>query len=167
MMSGGLVGIISVAPGLDLYHPGLAYLIGMDVAATAPLVNNLLLKYKLDDAVGAFAVHGFGGFAGLVISGIFLAGYPNMNGMAPISFLGQLGGAVVMAALGFIPGYVISYALNKAGLLRVPAHAEERGLDLTEVPAQAYPEWSSMYGQSSSVGGSEPSPLIHAEPKSA
>ena len=104
--------------------------------------------------------------AGLVISGIFLAGYPNMNGMAPISFFGQLGGAVVMAALGFIPGYVISYALNKAGLLRVPAHAEERGLDLTEVPAQAYPEWSSMYGQSSSVGGEQPSVLLNAEPKS-
>jgi Amt family ammonium transporter len=147
MMSGGLVGIISVAPGLDLYHPGLAYLIGMGVAAVAPLVNNLLLKFRLDDAVGAFAVHGFGGFAGLVISGIFLAGYPNMNGMAPISFFGQLGGAVVMAALGFIPGYLVSWALKKAGVLRVPAHAEERGLDLTEVPAQAYPEWSGIYGE--------------------
>ena len=158
MMSGGLVGIISVAPGLDLYHPGLAYLIGMGVAATAPLVNNLLLKFRLDDAVGAFAVHGFGGFAGLVISGIFLAGYPNVNGMAPISFLGQLGGAVVLAALGFIPGYVLSYALKQFGMLRVPAHAEERGLDLTEVPAQAYPEWNSMYGPSTSVGGAAPAP---------
>ena len=162
MMSGGLVGIISVAPGLDLYHPGLAYLIGMGVAAAAPLVNNLLLKFKLDDAVGAFAVHGFGGFAGLVISGIFLAGYPNMNGMAPISFFGQLGGALVMAALGFIPGYIISYILKHFDMLRVPAHAEERGLDMTEVPAQAYPEWNAMYGQSTSVGTSEPtaSPLI-------
>ena len=72
--------------------------------------------------------------------------------------LRQLGGAVVMAALGFIPGYAISYALKKADLLRVPAHAEERGLDLTEVPAQAYPEWDSMYGTSTSVGGSAPAP---------
>ncbi|MBN7823438.1 ammonium transporter, partial [Bowmanella yangjiangensis] len=78
-----------------------------------------------------------------------------------------LGGAVVMAALGFIPGYLLSYALKKADLLRVPAHAEERGLDLTEVPAQAYPEWTSMYGPSTSVGGSEPAPLATAEPKSA
>ncbi len=156
MMSGGLVGIISVAPGLDLYHPGLAYVIGMGVAAIAPMVHNQLLRLKLDDAVGAFAVHGFGGFAGLVISGVFLAGYPNMNGMPPISFFGQLGGALVMAALGFIPGYVISLALNKAGLLRVPAHAEERGLDLTEVPAQAYPEWNAMYGSGSGVAHGEP-----------
>ena len=38
-------------------------------------------------------------------------------------------------------------AIKKAGVLRVPAHAEERGLDLTEVPAQAYPEWSGLYGE--------------------
>lgn len=163
MMSGGLVGIISVAPGLDLYHPGLAYLIGMGVAAAAPLVNNLLLRFRLDDAVGAFAVHGFGGFAGLVISGVFLSGYPNVNGMPEISFLGQLGGAVVMALLGFVPGYLLSYGLKKADLLRVPAHAEERGLDLTEVPAQAYPEWGMSLPErdrSSTAGGTVEQPLV-------
>ena len=59
-----------------------------------------------------------------------------------MNFLGQTGGAVVLALLGFIPGYLISLAMKKAGVLRVPAHAEERGLDLTEVPAEAYPEWA-------------------------
>lgn len=147
MMSGGLVGIISVAPGLDLYHPGLAYLIALGVGCLAPMVNQLLLRFRIDDAVGAFAVHGFAGFAGLLISGIFLSGYPNMEGMADISFTGQLVGAIVMASLGFIPGYLLSYLLKQAGMLRVPAQAEERGLDLTEVPAQAYPEWAAMHGQ--------------------
>lgn len=143
MMSGGLVGIISVAPGLDVYYPGLSYLIGMGVAAAAPLVQNLLVKRGLDDAVGAFAVHGFGGFMGLAISGLFIAGYPNVAEGAPaVNLLGQLGGAVVLAILGFFPGYLISLAMKKAGWLRVPAHAEERGLDLVEVPAQAYPEWA-------------------------
>lgn len=143
MMSGGLIGIISVAPGLDVYYPPLAYVIGMGVAAAAPLVHKFLVKRQIDDAVGAFAVHGFGGFAGIVISGIFLAGYPNMaEGVPPVNFLGQAGGAVVLALLGFIPGYLISLAMKQAGFLRVPAHAEERGLDLTEVPAEAYPEWA-------------------------
>jgi ammonia channel protein AmtB len=59
-----------------------------------------------------------------------------------VNFLGQAGGAVVLALLGFIPGYLISLLLKKLGVLRVPAHAEERGLDLTEVPAKAYPEWA-------------------------
>lgn len=143
MMSGGLIGIISVAPGLDVYYPPFAYVIGMGVAAAAPLVHKLLAKRGIDDAVGAFAVHGFGGFAGIVISGIFIAGYPNvMEGAPPVNFLGQAGGAIVLAALGFFPGYLISLLMKKMGVLRVPAHAEERGLDLVEVPAQAYPEWA-------------------------
>jgi len=65
-----------------------------------------------------------------------------------------------MGALGFIPGYAISYALKKIGMLRVPAHAEERGLDLTEVPAQAYPEWAAMYGHASTVNGTEVTTLV-------
>ena len=162
MMSGGLVGIISVAPGLDLYHPGLAYLIGMGVAAAAPLANNVLLKCKIDDAVGAFAVHGFAGFCGLLISGVFLAGYPNMNGMAEISFHGQLIGALVMAALGFIPGYGISLVLKKIDMLRVPAAVEERGLDLTEVPATAYPEWDAMYGPVALTKGTAKPAMLQA-----
>lgn len=78
--------------------------------------------------------------------------------MPEVSFFGQLGGALVMAAQGFITGHAISYALKQAGMLRVPAHAGERGLDLTEVPAQTYPEWSSMYG--SSVYKAESAPLM-------
>ncbi|MCY1313620.1 hypothetical protein D9M70_641620 [compost metagenome] len=99
---------------------------------------------------------------------MFLAGYPNVNGMPEISFLGQLGGALVMAALGFIPGYLISYALKKAGVLRVPAHAEERGLDLTEVPAQAYPEWTTLYGETIKPNGSvEATRVVESKPASA
>lgn len=162
MMSGGLVGIISVAPGLDVYYPPLSYVIGMGVAAAAPLVQNLLVRRGLDDAVGAFAVHGFGGFMGLAISGLFLAGYPNVVEGAPaVNFLGQLGGALVLAALGFAPGYLVSLAMKKAGWLRVPAHAEERGLDLVEVPAQAYPEWA-ITGASTTVaaGAQVPQPSM-------
>ncbi|PPC76711.1 ammonium transporter [Pokkaliibacter plantistimulans] len=151
MMSGGLIGIVSVAPGLDVYYPPFAYVIGMGVAATAPLVQKYMVKKGLDDAVGAFAVHGYGGFAGLVLSGLFIGGYPNvMEGAPAVNFLGQVGGAVVLALLGFIPGYAISLVMKKMGVLRVPAHAEERGLDLVEVPAQAYPEWA-ITGASTTV----------------
>jgi hypothetical protein len=43
---------------------------------------------------------------------------------------GQLIGAIIMFwVLGFIPGYVLSWILNKAGLLRVPREVELAGLD--------------------------------------
>jgi ammonia channel protein AmtB len=54
--------------------------------------------------------------------------------------MGQLQSAVVMALVGFIPGYFVSLVLAKFGLLRVPPKAEMAGLDIVEVPLQAYPE---------------------------
>jgi ammonium transporter, Amt family len=45
-----------------------------------------------------------------------------------------------MAALGFIPGYIVSFILKQMGLLRAPREAELMGLDKAKVPAIAYPE---------------------------
>lgn len=140
MMSGGLAGIISAAPGLELYYPPMAFLIAIFASSCAPLVDKFITRsFKLDDAVGAFAVHGVSGLIGIVALGIFAAGYPNVNG-PEISFTGQLSSAAVMAALGFIPGYLISLVMARFGMLRVPPKAEVAGLDLVEVPLTAYPE---------------------------
>jgi ammonia channel protein AmtB len=71
---------------------------------------------------------------------LFASGYPNLNDMPPVSLTGQLVGAGVFAALGFLSGYVLSLALRIFGLLRVPANSEILGLDKTKVPLSAYPE---------------------------
>ena len=141
MMSGALAGIFSAAPGLDLYYPPLAFLMGILGGVITPLADKLITKkFKLDDAVGAFSVHGIGGLIGIVGLGVF-SGFPNVIEGAPnISFFGQLKSAFVMALLGFIPGFAVSFILAKIGILRVPAKVEEAGLDLVEVPLAAYPE---------------------------
>jgi Amt family ammonium transporter len=156
MMSGGLAGIISAAPGLELYYPPMAFMIAMFTGAVAPKIDKLLTsKFKIDDPVGAFAVHGMSGLIGIVALGLFAAGYPNVNGYPDISFSGQLMGAGVMAALGFIPGYGISLVMAKRGFLRVPPKAEIAGLDLVEVPLKAYPEGQPAYSYKKSETVSE------------
>ena len=45
-----------------------------------------------------------------------------------------------MFLLGFVPGYVVSWLVHKAGMLRIPDDVQIRGLDAVKVPAQAYPE---------------------------
>jgi ammonia channel protein AmtB len=142
MMSGALIGVISSAPALDLYYPGFAFLVSFAGGCIMPKLNDILVeKFKIDDAVGAVAVHGFGGVWGLIASGIFASGYPNIAG-PEISFVGQLSSAVVFMILGFAPGYVLSFILKAVGLLRVTEAAEVAGLDKAEVPASAYPESS-------------------------
>lgn len=141
MMSGALAGIFSAAPGLDLYYPPLAFLMGVIGGAVAPMADKFIAtRFRIDDAVGAFAVHGVGGMIGIIGLGVF-SGFPNVIEGAPaISFAGQLKSAAVMAALGFIPGFGLSFVMAKMGFLRVPPKAEEAGLDLVEVPLAAYPE---------------------------
>ncbi|MDQ0420479.1 ammonia channel protein AmtB [Peteryoungia aggregata LMG 23059] len=142
MMSGALIGVISSASGLELYYPGLAFLISFAGGCVMPKINTILVeRFKIDDAVGAVAVHGFGGLWGLLAAGIFASGYPNViEGAPPVSFFGQFASAMVFLLLGFIPGYALSYVLKMFGLLRVAEAAEVTGLDKAEVPARAYPE---------------------------
>ncbi len=139
-ISGGLAGVISVASGMDLYYPGLAFVIALIGGCAIPYIGKLIEKFKIDDVVGAVTVHGGIGVWSLLAAGIFLSGYPNTDGNPSVSLWGQVVGIVVFAALGFIPTYLLSLFLKKVGLLRIPAAVEEQGLDLSEVPASAYPE---------------------------
>ncbi|MEM9602164.1 MAG: ammonium transporter [Pseudomonadota bacterium] len=142
MMSGALGGIISCAAGLDLWWPPMAFAIGFVGACFMPASARFFEKMGLDDAVGAVTVHGTLGAWGVLAVGIFASGYPALpgEGVALTSLTGQIVGLIVMFACGFIPGYVLSLLLNMFGMLRVPEHAEIDGLDITKVPAVAYPE---------------------------
>jgi ammonium transporter, Amt family len=142
MMSGALGGIISVAAGLDLYWPPMAFVIAMIGGAIMPIAARIVERMQIDDAVGAVALHGVVGLWGVVAVGIFASGYPALasEGAPQITLYGQVVGAVIMAVLGFVPGYVVSLLLKSMGLLRVPREAEIMGLDKAKVPAVAYPE---------------------------
>ncbi|MBD5770900.1 ammonium transporter [Marinomonas colpomeniae] len=139
-MSGGLVGIISVAAGLDLYDPGLAFIIAICMSFVAVGTAKFLEKMGVDDAVGAVGVHGITGFLAVILVGVFAGGTPNVGGNPDITLYGQTLCAIVIAVLGFVPGYLVSLLLKKLGMLRVPASVEDLGLDEVEILAHPYPE---------------------------
>ena len=89
-------------------------------------------RFQIDDAVGAIAVHGYCGVIGVVLCGFTLWGYPSSPHAeyAAITPWGQAAGAVILfVVLGFVPAYAASWALRKAGMLRVPFEVERLGLD--------------------------------------
>jgi len=134
--SGGLAGIITASAGNDLYHPIQAMLIGGTGTFCAYKLHFFVeRKFRIDDAVGAVAVHGYSGFIGLVIAGFVLWGHPSSvyEGYAAINPLGQLAGAIIMfGVLGFLPGFVVAKILSAFGVLRVPREIEILGLDFAE-----------------------------------
>jgi ammonium transporter, Amt family len=131
--SGGLAGIIAASAGNDLYQPMQAMLIGGVGAVIAYRMHYWVERtFRIDDAVGAVAVHGYAGFAGLVIAGFMLWGHPAgvYEGYASINPLGQFIGAVIMfGVLGFLPGFLVAKLLSVLGLLRIPREIELMGLD--------------------------------------
>ena len=139
--SSGLAGIICASAGNDLYHPIQSMIIGMIGVVIAYKMHYWVeRKFKIDDAVGAVAVHGYAGFVGLVICGFVLNGYPSSGysvgamwdgtTYAAINPLGMFIGAIIMFfVLGMIPGYIIAKILHGMGKLRIPREAELAGLD--------------------------------------
>ncbi len=93
-------------------------------------------KMRVDDAVGAVAVHGFAGCLGIIWVGVFAAGYPTGINNVETSIWGQLLGLAVFVPLGFLSGYIASWVLKKLNLLRVPPEVELAGLD----PAEYHPD---------------------------
>lgn len=131
--SGGLAGIIGASAGNDLYHPIQALLIGAVVSMVIYKMHYWVeRRFRLDDAVGAVAVHGYAGFLGVVIAGFMLWGQPSSpyEGFAAINPVGNFIGALIMfGLLGFLPGYIAARVLNGFGMLRIPRKVELEGLD--------------------------------------
>ncbi|MDA7990995.1 MAG: ammonium transporter [Gammaproteobacteria bacterium] len=140
MMSGALCGLISIAAGMDLWDPSLAFVVAFAGGIIGPIAANWLEKLKIDDAVGAVSVHGVCGMWGLIAVGLFMGGYPtHADGVPPISLGGQFLGMIVMALLGFIPGYVLSLIFKVCGVLRSSDGVQTAGMDV-EIVNDAYPE---------------------------
>jgi ammonia channel protein AmtB len=141
-LSGGLAGVISVSAGADVYHPSLAYLLSISGGMVAVWSGGYIeKKLRVDDAVGAVAVHGVCGFYGVLLVGIFAGGYPTGINQIESSFGGQLMGMLAFLPLAFLPGYVASWILKQFNLLRVPPEVELEGLDLAEFGQDFFPEF--------------------------
>jgi ammonium transporter, Amt family len=140
-ISGGLAGVIGVSAGADVYAPTLAWLISMLTAAMVVYIGGWIeTKMRVDDAVGAVAVHGCSGFLGILWVGVFAAGYPTGINNVESSIGGQLMGLATFLPLGFLSGWVASFILKKLNLLRVPVEVELEGLDKAEYETDFYPE---------------------------
>jgi ammonium transporter, Amt family len=141
-LSGGLAGVISVSAGADVYAPTQDYLIAMFGGALAVYAGGFIEKrMRVDDAVGAVAVHGVCGFWSPLAVGLFAAGYPTGINNIDSSLAGQLYAMAVFFPLAFLGGYIPSWILKKANLMRVPPEVELEGLDMAEFQTDFYPEF--------------------------
>jgi Amt family ammonium transporter len=134
-LNGILGGLVGITAGADQMSPTDAILIGAIAGTIIVFAVSLIDKLKLDDPVGAIAVHLVCGIWGTLAVGIF----GNLAGMN--QFLSQLIGVVSYAAICITSSFVIIYLMKKTVGIRVSEKEELEGLDTHEHGMNAYPDF--------------------------
>ena len=139
-MNGVLGGLVGITAGADQMSPTDAILIGIIAGIVVVLGIALIDKLKLDDPVGAVAVHLICGIWGTLAVGIFgeLAGFDQ--------FLVQLIGVGIVGAFCVVASFIILTIVKATTGLRVDKEEEINGLDLAEHGMEAYADFRTNEG---------------------
>jgi Amt family ammonium transporter len=134
-LNGILGGLVGITAGADQMSPTDAILIGSIAGIIIVLGVALVDKLKLDDPVGAIAVHLICGIWGTLAVGIFgaLAGFDQL--------VSQLIGVASYAAICISSTFIIIFILKKTIGIRVSEKEELEGLDAHEHGMNAYPDF--------------------------
>jgi Amt family ammonium transporter len=137
--NGPLAGLVAVCAGSDLMHPLGA--LGVGAVAGAIFVFMFTLtqnKWKIDDVLGVWPLHGLCGTWGGIAAGIF--GAKSMGGLGGVSLGAQLIGTT-LGVVWAVVGGVLVYGVLKLTLgLRLSQEEEYDGADLTIHKISASPE---------------------------
>ncbi len=137
--NGPLAGLVAVCAGSDLMHPLGALVVGL-IAGTVFVVMFTATqnKWKIDDVLGVWPLHGLCGTVGGLAAGIF--GSKALGGLGGVSFTAQLIGTAMGVAWALLAGFIV-YGILKAVLgLRLNQEEEYDGADLSIHKISASPE---------------------------
>ena len=137
--NGPLAGLVAVCAGSDLMHPIGALVTG--AVAGAIFVRMFTLtqnRWKIDDVLGVWPLHGLCGAWGGIAAGIF--GQPRLGGLGGVSLAVQVLGTLGAVAWGFASGLVVYGLLRRFVGLRLTQEEEFEGADLSIHRIGATPE---------------------------
>ncbi len=145
---GGLVAI--TAPCYWVNSVG-AVIIGLVGGIIVVLGIDLLEHRRIDDPIGAVAVHGMAGIWGTWAVGLFATGDYGVDGLfwggGAKQLWAQVWGNAVVGGVAFVVAYAMMKAINAVGLLRVSEAGELEGIDIHEHGAPAYHPEGAFMGQ--------------------
>jgi Amt family ammonium transporter len=128
--NGALAGLVAVCAGSDLMHPLGALVTGGVAGALFVWMFTITQnKWKIDDVLGVWPLHGLCGTWGGLAAGIF--GSTALGGLGGVSFMAQLIGTLGAIAIGLIGGFIVYGTLKKMVGIRLDQEAEFNGADLS------------------------------------
>ena len=128
--NGPLAGLVAVCAGSDLMHPLGALVVGGVAGGIFVVMFTLTQnKWKIDDVLGVWPLHGLCGTWGGIAAGIF--GAKALGGMGGVSLQAQLIGTAMGVVWALLGGLVVYGVLKATMGLRLTAEEEFEGADLT------------------------------------
>jgi Amt family ammonium transporter len=128
--NGPLAGLVAVCAGSDVMHPAGALLAGGVAGAIFVALFTLTQnRWKIDDVLGVWPLHGLCGAWGGIACGIF--GSSALGGLGGVSLGAQLIGTVIGVAWALVGGFVVYGVLRIALGLRLSPEEEHEGADLS------------------------------------
>ena len=137
--NGPLAGLVAVCAGSDLMHPLGALVVGLVAGAIFVQMFTLTQnKWKIDDVLGVWPLHGLCGTWGGLAAGIF--GSKALGGLGGVSFWSQVLGTALGVGWALAAGFVVYGLLKKTTGLRLSQEEEFDGADLSIHKISATPE---------------------------
>ena len=142
--NGPLAGLVAVCAGSDLMHPMGALIVGGAAGGLFVVMFTLVQnRWKIDDVLGVWPLHGLCGALGGVAAGIF--GQKELGGLGGVSFSAQLIGTLTGVVFAALAGLVVYGALKTVLGLRLSQEEEFDGADLAIHRITATPDRESNW----------------------
>jgi Amt family ammonium transporter len=147
IVTGMVAGLGTITPASGFVGPGGALIIGLSAGTICYFATQMIKqKFKIDDSLDVFPVHGVGGILGTLLAGIFasdqlgaFSGQGYNEGMAMASqFKVQMIGVASTFAYTAVVSYVLLKLLDAIVGLRISEEDETQGLDITEHNERGY-----------------------------
>ena len=137
--NGPLAGLVAVCAGSDVMHPLGALVTGVVAGAGFVVMFTLTQnRWKIDDVLGVWPLHGLCGTWGGLACGIF--GTKALGGMGGVTFMSQLAGTALGVAIALVGGFAIYGTLRATVGIRLDPEQEYDGADLSIHRISATPE---------------------------
>jgi Amt family ammonium transporter len=137
--NGPLAGLVAVCAGSDLMHPMGALVTGAVAGALFVwMFMQTQNKWKIDDVLGVWPLHGLCGAWGGIAAGIF--GLKALGGIGGVSLAAQLIGTLLGISIALAGGFVVYGLLRKFVGIRLDQEEEFNGADLSIHKISATPE---------------------------
>ena len=137
LLTGAIAGLVAITPASGFVDPGGALIIGLITGAVCFQATSIIKhKFKIDDSLDVFPVHGVGGILGSVLVAL-LADPMEGNTMATQLWV-QIFSTLFVIAWTVIVSLVIFFLIKSIVGLRVDEEDEVQGLDLSSHDSRAY-----------------------------